>query len=449
MRIIIPLIILALFITACTETVPQQNPEQEMGTGHLVFTITDSSTLFPSTELEISIESVALHNQAGWINIPVAGTYRLDSLNALKKTSILAEADFQEGNYDAIRIVVSDILISDRGASAKLPSHTIQTETPVNVAEGTNTLVAISIDSERSLHLLTQSGKYVFTPVLRLQVMNDVTYQYTAEDTGFITIQEGTVQTDTTIGMGLDGSMGEGLIIPSDAALDIVNNTIVYRTEIPVPTEMNGVLESGFVFAITDAYANMGNITNIMLTVKELKVKNSANQWMMVWQGNRTIDLIELRDAHEMTMLTNASINSGVYGKVLLIVDNVKVVDQTGEHDAFLPGTNLEATAEFKITKNEVAVVSYDFIAKESVHVTTDGTYVFGPAIQVKSWNAAKVQTQANNRIRVTNGLLRTDTKVGMDLSGTTGEGKSISTRDTLEFKNGKLVIKGVGYSRT
>lgn len=180
------------------------------------------------------------------------------------------------------------------------------------------------------------------------------------------------------------------------------------------------------VFGVTDAAANMGSVSEVTLVIDELSVHHTTEGWVTVSSETQSYDLLELEAQGATQLLADANLAAGTYNQMRLHVQEVIVVDTEGEHQATLPSDELRLQGRFTVEENSTTVVTFDFLADESLHVTGNGEYIMAPVIQLESRTDADVSMQSNNRIIVTGGSVETDSRIGMDINGNMGVGLNI-----------------------
>lgn len=180
------------------------------------------------------------------------------------------------------------------------------------------------------------------------------------------------------------------------------------------------------VFAITDAAANMGAVTSVMVTVDGVKVHSETKGWITVSSTQKTYDLLKLKAEGKQELLADAQLDEGTYNQIRLDISKVVVTDAQGSHDAKLPSGELKINGNLVVGANSTSTANLDFIADESLHVTGNGKYIMAPVVQVETRENAYVEVKANNKVEIKSGKVKTNAKVGMDLNGNVGVGVKV-----------------------
>lgn len=189
------------------------------------------------------------------------------------------------------------------------------------------------------------------------------------------------------------------------------------------------------VFTMTDAAANMGAVTSIKVTVDSVKVLSEEGEWIKVSTGQNTYDLLELKTSGTNALLADYNLTAGTYRQVRLDISKVIVTDISGDHIAKLPSGELKLVGKLIINANSTSTIKFDFIADESLHITGDGRYIFAPVIKLETREKAEVDIESEDDVRIREGEIVEDIKVGMDIDGNVGEGLKIR-------KDSKLLIE-------
>ena len=203
------------------------------------------------------------------------------------------------------------------------------------------------------------------------------------------------------------------------------------------------------VFAITDAAANMGSVSKVLVTVDGVSAHSSAEGWTEVSSSSKTYDLLELKAQNSLAVLADTKLDAGTYDQVRLDISKVTVVDAEGEHEAKLPSGELKINSAFDVDNNSTATATFDFIVDESLHVTGNGRYIMAPVVQVETRENAEAEVQGNNRVEISGGEIKTNVKVGMDAEGKVGVGLKIPTNVDVSLENNGMIkvggILGIG----
>lgn len=202
--------------------------------------------------------------------------------------------------------------------------------------------------------------------------------------------------------------------------------------------------EGRVVFAITDAAADMGVVTSVMVTVESVRVHSATESWVTVSSTPKTVDLLKLKAEGTNELLADVTLKEGAYGQLRLDISNVVVTDDKGEHEAKLPSGELKIVGGFTVTPNSTSLAVFDFVADESLHLTGNGEYILAPVVQLETREDAEVEVKADKKVEVKSGKVKTKVKVGMDVEGKVGVGLGIAKEAKLSLSNGK-VVAGLG----
>lgn len=192
---------------------------------------------------------------------------------------------------------------------------------------------------------------------------------------------------------------------------------------------------------VTDAAADMGNVSSITMTVSQVAVHTSGGSWTTVSTEKRDLDLLDLKAKSQLALVADATVPSGSYDQVRLTVDKVVVKKTDGATaEAKLPSNQLTIKHAATASADAVTNITLDVLADQSLHVTGNNEYVFAPVIKMESRTNADVAVDANGVATVSGGNVESSATVGMDLDGTVKTNFKLDTSTKLEIKNGKVL---------
>ena len=197
------------------------------------------------------------------------------------------------------------------------------------------------------------------------------------------------------------------------------------------------------VFAITDAAADMGEVSKIEMTVNQIRVRAEGGEWTTVSSEEQTFDLLQLRAMNMVQLMTQVQLQERNYDMVELNCSRVRVTNGSGTHEALMINSRLQMECMLEVQTNTMTTANFDFMANESLQETTDGQYVFAPVIAVQTRTQAEVQIRNNNEVDISGGTVRTNAQIGMNISGQMGVGLKIQTGTQLQISAGKVVEVG------
>lgn len=180
--------------------------------------------------------------------------------------------------------------------------------------------------------------------------------------------------------------------------------------------------EGELVFAITDAPADLSNISELNIEFSSLEVFNDEFGWSNISLESSEFDLMQLREANRTQLMSNISVSQGEYSRIRLIVDNVTAIVDGEEMDVKLPSNRLTFDTRIEVEINETSLMLFDFKLNESLHVTGNGEYVMAPVIQIQSMKRVNISID-DNMLEIRNREMIRDREFGMDENGQFGPG--------------------------
>ncbi len=180
------------------------------------------------------------------------------------------------------------------------------------------------------------------------------------------------------------------------------------------------------VVALTDAAANMSNVSEVKFKVDSVELHSATQGWVEVSGSSHEYNLLKLRDSNRWALVAQGDVAADTYNQVRLNVDSVTVVTSDGQqHDAKLPSGELKINGQFVVNASTSSSLTMDVLADQSLHLTGSGKYIFAPVVKVESRSNAEVNVSGNgtaseddDSVRVSSGTVNTSVAVGMDLNG-------------------------------
>ncbi len=200
------------------------------------------------------------------------------------------------------------------------------------------------------------------------------------------------------------------------------------------------------VYAMKDAAADFGSMTSVKMTVDRVEAQSSTSGWVTVSSTPKTYDLVQLKNDASTRIIADANMSADTYNQIRMHVSSVVVTDAQGTHEAKLPSNELRMASQIVVHENSTSTATFDFLGDQSLHVTGKGQYIMAPVVHVQTRDDAEVVAKGDDRIEIRGGSVRSDTQVGMDISGNVGAGLKIPADANLDVgADGKLTIIGGG----
>ena len=190
--------------------------------GRLVMGLKDPSSGMGSvSSVKITLESVKVHSDSkGWVNLSTTQrTFDLLELNSSGVIALLADVNLSTGSYNQVRLDISKVTVTDSEGvhEAKLPSNELKITGDLEIKENMTSTAVFDFSASESLHQ-TGNGKYILTPVIQLETTDEATVNLTAST---LVVTSGKARAIVKAGMGADGVMRVGIILPPGAVLEI------------------------------------------------------------------------------------------------------------------------------------------------------------------------------------------------------------------------------------
>jgi len=205
-------------------------------------------------------------------------------------------------------------------------------------------------------------------------------------------------------------------IIAAIAALAIAGGIYLYNQPIYNQPAYSG--NGRVVAGITDAAADMGSVSSVKVTIDKMELHSATSGWVAVSSANREYDLLALKQSGKVSLYADTTISAGTYNEARLSISKVVVVTNGQTQTAKLPSSTLKIISRTVVDAEGTAVVTFDFIADKSLHVTGDGKIIFAPVVKFTSESSAAVQVNGDDITTTNRGKVETNLNVGMDVKG-------------------------------
>ncbi|MBI4162809.1 MAG: DUF4382 domain-containing protein [Candidatus Aenigmarchaeota archaeon] len=427
-------LVAVVFVAGCTTYTSGS------ATGRAVFTATDAAAdMGTISSVQVTIDEIKVHSASkGWVTVSsTPRTVDLLELKAESKNELLADANLAADAYSQMRFEVSKVMVTDASGTyeAKLPSNEVKFSGTLVVEANKTATATFDFLADESLHITSRGSgsagtKYVMAPVIQVTTRSNADVRLESDNE--VQVSGGAVNTNEKIGMDINGNVGVGLKIPANVVLDVNGGVISV-----ISAEGRGV------FAVTDAAANMGSVSKVEVTIREVQVHSASQGWVTVSTTPKTVDLLELKTENRNELLADTNLVADTYNQVRLEVEKVVVTDQDGEHEAKLPSNELKIVGNFVVEANKTTATVFDFMANESLHTTSGANkqYIMAPVIKITSATDAQVDAESNSDVKIAGGSVKTDTTVGMDVKGNVGAGLRIPSSAMLQIIGNIAVI--------
>ena len=128
------------------------------------------------------------------------------------------------------------------------------------------------------------------------------------------------------------------------------------------------------------------NAEEILVTISEISVQKAEEGFLTVWTGEKTYDLLKLRNKEEK--IIDITLEEGTYTQIRLVVTEGQIVIASESHEMTVPSSEVKIPFVFNIMEDGSTEIVLDFEAEHSIHVVNAGQserYILRPVIRVKS----------------------------------------------------------------
>jgi len=181
----------------------------------------------------------------------------------------------------------------------------------------------------------------------------------------------------------------------------------------------NPKTQGKIIFGITDAAANMGDVSAVLITVNRVQIHSEASGWVTVSNETKQYDLLALKQSGAISLLASSTAAIGTYDQVKLMISKVIVTKNGVQIEAKLPSGELKIVGNLVVNPDRTSSMVFDFIADKSLHITGNGKLIFAPVIKIKKQNDVSILIKSNGEINITGDKEDDDEEnVGMDEKG-------------------------------
>ena len=192
------------------------------------------------------------------------------------------------------------------------------------------------------------------------------------------------------------------------------------------------------IFSITDAAASMNGVTSVQMTASNVQLHSTAQGWVSVPGGPKQYDLLALNASGKVVFQASADVAADTYNQIRMHIDNVTVVKNGVSTQATLPMQDMTVNGNVVVRSGGTASVKTDFLADKSLHLTSQGQFIFAPVVTLETRNNANVQVASDGGVTIVGGNIDSSLNVGMDIDGT------MKTDFILDATAGVLINNGV-----
>ncbi len=222
-----------------------------------------------------------------------------------------------------------------------------------------------------------------------------------------------------------------GIIVGAIALVVILVGIFAYSNKRPANA---GVLYVG----ITDATADISDVSDINMSVKKVEVKSGDAPWVTVSSDEKVYQLLSLDASGKTELYAKAYVSAGTYDKIRVTLGDVVVKTKSkGEIKANLPSSQLVIDSNIVVKEKANTSVKLDVLADQSLHTTNKGEYVFASVVKAEARSEADVTVSGDSDITSSGGKVDQDATFGVDLTGKVKKNFILKTGKSLELENG------------
>lgn len=198
---------------------------------------------------------------------------------------------------------------------------------------------------------------------------------------------------------------------------------------------------------VSDASADISNVSDVDMTISKVELHSATQGWITVSNSSNTFNLLTLKANGQVELAGEADVPADSYDQVRATISGVAVVTNSGNKPAILTSNTLTIAGPVIVMAGVSSQANLDVNTSDSLHVATDGEYVFAPVVNFESRDTANVTVNSDNSVTVSGGTVDTNIIVGTDLSGVTHVGATLSPTAQIQINAGTPVLIGASAS--
>jgi hypothetical protein len=189
---------------------------------------------------------------------------------------------------------------------------------------------------------------------------------------------------------------------------------------------------------VTDAASDISNVNNVQMSVKKFEVYSRTGGWMTVSSSEKKYALLSLKASGKAELYAKKeNMEAGTYDKVRVTLGDTFVQTKTkGDLKTTEPSSQVVMNTMLKINENQNTNFKLDFMADKSLHLTSDGKYVFTPVVKAESTSNATVDVMSDDTVNSSGGTLDSSVNVGVDLDGSSKSDFMLTTDNSLKIQS-------------
>jgi len=205
-----------------------------------------------------------------------------------------------------------------------------------------------------------------------------------------------------------------------------------------------GAAQGKVVFAVTDATAEIKNISSINITINEISVHSDKEGWVVVSSATKEFDLLKLKSEGALELAAQSNLKVGTYDQVRLNISKVVVVKEGQSIEAKLPSNKMTLTGSLVVNADTTSTITFDFLADKSLHMTGNGKFILVPVVRLETKSGADVSFEGK-KVKILGGKIEHENTQGMDENGKIKVGNRFDDKDELDEIDGVIKVKSSG----
>jgi Domain of unknown function (DUF4382) len=222
----------------------------------------------------------------------------------------------------------------------------------------------------------------------------------------------------------------------------VVVGVIVYFSANKSTTPAPAAGQGKAIIGIADDSKAIRGVTSVMITVDKVEVQSGTNGWVIVSNGTKQYDLLQLKASGAVALLADANLPIGTYDQIRLTISRVDVTANGTTQQAKLPSGTFQIAGRLVINEGKTATAVLDINAEKSLLLAADGTFIMAPVINLHTKKDATVDEQSDNTLKINGGTDEDNVTVGMDEHGDIKDNFQMDANAKIEIdKSGMMHV--------
>ena len=230
-----------------------------------------------------------------------------------------------------------------------------------------------------------------------------------------------------------------GIILGVILVIAVIWGVMYYSGQDETPSVDEQSQSGSLYVSVTDATLDINNISEIDMEIEKVEVYSEEKGWVTISDDSKIYPLLALKDSGKAKLHGWKDIDAGTYSRVRVTLGDTNVRTKAGSTiKVVIPSSQVVSNSTVVVNGNEKSHITLDFLADRSLHIAAGNKYIFTPVINSEARSNAQIAVASDEMVTVSGGKVDSQTKVGVDLQGSSRTNFELNTSGTskLEVKS-------------